>query len=219
MKVLIAAATAFEIAPFQKRWSEAQRPPGLDIHTLITGPGLLASSFALTRALLQDPQPQWVIQAGIAGSFSEKFPPGAVALVSQDRMGDTGVVEQGSFRDIFQMGLLDPNQFPFKDGALPNPYLGKANKLGLPEANAITVNEITTSTDRINTIRVNYGADLESMEGAALHYAALQLQLPFLQLRSVSNYVGERDKSKWMIDPAIHRLNVTLFRLLETLSA
>lgn len=219
MKVLIVAATAFEIAPFQKRWSETERPPGLDIHTLITGPGLLASSFALTRALLQEPQPQWVIQAGIAGSFSEKLAPGTVALVSQDRMGDTGVVENGAFRDIFQLGLLDPNQFPFREGALPNPHLGKLKQLGLPEAKAITVNEITTSTDRINTLRNTYGADLESMEGAALHYAALQLQLPFLQLRSVSNFVGERDKSKWTIDPAIHILNETLFRLLETLSA
>lgn len=218
MKVLIAAATSLEIAPLQNERNSAALAPGLELEVLITGPGLLPSSFALTQALLQF-KPQWVIQAGIAGSFSASFPPGAIALVSEERMGDAGVTEAGQFRDLFQMGLLQPDHPPFRQGALSNPHLQKANRLGLPEAKAITVNEITTAPERIQFLRQQYAPDLESMEGAALHYAALQLAIPFLQLRAVSNMVGERDKSKWIMAPAIARLNETLFRILETLTA
>jgi futalosine hydrolase len=35
------------------------------------------------------------------------------------------------------------------------------------------------------------------MEGAALHYTCLMEKIPFMQLRSISNYIAERDKSKW----------------------
>jgi futalosine hydrolase len=52
------------------------------------------------------------------------------------------------------------------------------------------------------------------MEGAALHYVALCEKIPFLQLRAVSNYVGERDKNKWALREAIANLNMELQRIL-----
>ncbi len=53
------------------------------------------------------------------------------------------------------------------------------------------------------------------MEGAAFHYACLQENIPFLQLRSISNYVEVRDKSKWKIQLAIKELNDTLIKYFE----
>ena len=52
------------------------------------------------------------------------------------------------------------------------------------------------------------------MEGAALHYVCLSEKIPFLQLRSVSNYVGERDKNKWAVREAIANLNIELQKIL-----
>ena len=52
------------------------------------------------------------------------------------------------------------------------------------------------------------------MEGAALHYVALQEKIPFLQMRSLSNFVGERDKSKWVMDIVIVNLNIELERII-----
>ena len=43
---------------------------------------------------------------------------------------------------------------------------------------------------------------IESMEGAALHYVCLMEKIPFLQIRSISNYIGERDKKKWNMKDA-----------------
>jgi futalosine hydrolase len=55
------------------------------------------------------------------------------------------------------------------------------------------------------------------MEGAALHYIGLKENIPFLQLRSISNYVGERDKEKWQLQEAIRNVNLVLQELLTKL--
>ena len=78
----------------------------------------------------------------------------------------------------------------------------------------VTINEITTDKARSAFYRNNLNAEIETMEGAALHYVCLSEKVPFLQLRSASNYVGERDKSKWALHEAIANLNIELQRLL-----
>jgi futalosine hydrolase len=58
---------------------------------------------------------------------------------------------------------------------------------------------ISTSAEKINVFAEKYNADIESMEGAALHYVCAMQQIPFIQIRGISNMVGERDKTKWKI--------------------
>lgn len=62
-----------------------------------------------------------------------------------------------------------------------------------------------------------YDPTIESMEGAALHYVCREFNIPFIQLRAISNYVGERDKSNWKIQEAIENLNQTILRFIDKL--
>jgi futalosine hydrolase len=55
------------------------------------------------------------------------------------------------------------------------------------------------------------------MEGAALHYVCLQQQQSFLQLRGISNAVGERNKEKWATGEAVTNLNKELKILIQNL--
>jgi futalosine hydrolase len=41
------------------------------------------------------------------------------------------------------------------------------------------------------------------MEGAAFHYIGIMKSIPFIQIRGISNFVGERNKKNWKIDEAI----------------
>jgi futalosine hydrolase len=41
--------------------------------------------------------------------------------------------------------------------------------------------------------------------------------IPFVQIRSISNYVGERNKQKWKLKEAVQNLNKELIRLVEGL--
>ena len=82
----------------------------------------------------------------------------------------------------------------------------------------MTINEITTSKEKIAYYKNELNAQVETMEGAALHYVCLQENVSFLQIRSLSNFVGERDKNKWRLKEAIASLNSELQRIILKLN-
>lgn len=205
MNVLVVAATKFEIEPFLR----LNDTPDV----LITGVGIPSTIFNLTKKLLQANY-GLVIQAGIAGSFTGSLQNGSVALIEKDTFADIGVDEKGNFKTLFDMGFVNENEFPFTQGWLANqhPYLTKPS---LPIASSITVNKITDDINEIRSLSKKFNAGIESMEGAALHYVCLQQKINFLQLRSISNVVGERDKRKWAMKEAITNLNIELKKIIE----
>ena len=82
---------------------------------------------------------------------------------------------------------------------------------------AVSVNEITTSAQKVKFYKQSFSPVVESMEGAALHYVCLMDKIPFLQIRSVSNYIAERNKKKWNMKESIMNLNNELITLLHKL--
>jgi futalosine hydrolase len=210
MIILLAAATTFEIQPAIDALSAGGA--GLDVRPLITGVGAMAAAWSIMRQLDRE-RPGLIIQAGIAGCLTGQSP-GKVFTVGEDQFSDQGAWEEGRFKTLFDMKLADGDAFPFTGGQLINPFRPLMELTGLPCVGALTVNEITTNPERIRWYQQNTAAVVESMEGAALHYVCLQAGVPFLQLRSVSNAVGVRDKAKWDIKLAITRLNETLIPLL-----
>ena len=198
MNLLIVAATRFEIEPFLKEKNNAE--------VLITGVGVPATIFHLTKKLLEK-KFDLVIQAGIAGTFNDHFNLADTVLVKEDTFSDLGIEEEGKFKTLFETGFQDKNNFPYAEGWLVNnhPYL-KKNKS--PVAKGITVNTVSDNHLKNQFNKEKFGTDIESMEGAAFHYVCLQQKINFLQLRSISNIAGERNKSKWKIKNAIDNLNI-----------
>ena len=213
MRVIITAATVAEWMPsfleMNKLYtSESQR---LQVRFHQSGVGMLATAVSLTR-LVWEEKPDLVIQAGIAGCFDQSIPLGKVIIVNEEVLADMGVEEDGKWKDIFDLKLEKSSYHPFEKRKLPNPWLTKFNFLKLPEVNAITINEISTNQERIQELVKKYNPTIESMEGAALHYVCREANIPFLQIRAVSNYVGDRDKKNWEIKLAISNLNQTLLK-------
>ena len=208
MQILLCSATSFEIAPLLR----VKENPGYEnVQILITGVGMLNTAYHLTRAICLSP-PSLVILAGIGGSFAPNME-GRTFIIREDFPADLGVEENGVWKDLSQLGLQDNNQFPFTDGLLVNPTAWQHP--GIDYARGCTINEISSNPARIRQIRENYHPDVESMEGAAIHYICLQEGIPFLHLRSVSNEVGERDKRKWKMELAIRNLNDVLLKLID----
>ena len=205
MKILVVSATEHEIAPYR-----IKHP---DTEILITGVGVPATIFHLTKTLLQTTY-DLVLQCGIAGTTEDDIRSGQVVLVKEDKFGDIGIESEGDFEDLFIYGLAQPDEFPFNNGWLvnDNPYF---NNYPGRKIYGITVNMITDDPKRIEQIREFSVAHVQSMEGAAFHYVCLQLNVPFLQVRGISNKVGERDKAKWEMEMAIQNSNIELDKLIE----
>jgi futalosine hydrolase len=223
MNCLLVAATAREIAGFLEHYRNSDKPSFVDIHidVLISGIGLTATTYSLTRQFTLK-KPDLVIQAGIAGCFDKKIPLGTVVGVKQDTIADESVIASTAtgrkkLQTLFDMKLVSPNQAPYTKGWLVNPDDGIMKRNKIKAVKAISVNQITTSKQMIGLYEETFRPVVESMEGAALHYVCLSEKIPFLQLRSISNYIGERNKSKWNMKDSIANLNKELIRLLESL--
>jgi futalosine hydrolase len=221
MHIVLAAATRLEIqATIDFLGVNAFQIGPHETDVLVTGVGSIAATYSLARQVAAR-RPSLVIQAGIAGCFASGAgpAPGEVVVVREEALGDLGVWEGQGFRTLFDLKLTGKNDPPFSDGFLRNPYEKLLAFSGLGQVRGITVNEITTGQDRIGWYQQNLQPVVESMEGGALHYVCLQEKIAFLQIRSVSNAVGERDKAKWDIGAAVKNLNDTLISLLNGLAA
>ncbi len=209
MQILVVAATSMEIAPFMAKWPVADH--------LITGVG---SPFAIYHIMQRMHQIDYdlVVQAGIAGSYLKDMALGDVVAVSKDNFADIGIVENNQWITMFESGFATASEFPFTNGWLVNN--GRLlDDLDLQKVNAITVNTVTDEAERINQLVAKFDPQIETMEGAALHYVCLQQNIPFLQMRGISNYVGERDKTKWNMEGAVYNLNNELQSLYKRLLA
>ena len=216
MRVIITAATDLEMAGCAKKASQLFKKSKIKISFHATGIGILASGVKLTQ-LATTHQPNLMIQMGIAGSYVKTEPLGKVWVVASESIADLGVREKGVFKDLFESQLLKDNEAPFKKRKITNPNIKTLNVLKTNTATAVTINEITTAPKRIKEIMEAHTPVLESMEGAALHYVGSITNTPFIQIRAVSNYVGERNKAKWKLKESIEQLEAYVLTYLATL--
>jgi futalosine hydrolase len=220
-KILIVAATPFEIQPFMeflKQSAQIKYNPlfgqnGYEFDVLITGVGIANTALKLGKTLSKKPY-DFALNAGIAGSFNRKILRGDVVEVVSEQYGDLGVEEaDGRFSDMFETGLMDKDEKPFKDGKLLNtkPLKLKTAKL----VSGLTVQKVHGFTDSIEAVLAKYRTDIETMEGAAFFQACLTEGVAFCQIRAISNYVEPRNRENWKLKEAIENLNAYLIVLFE----
>jgi futalosine hydrolase len=215
MNILITAATAIEIRPFLDYLKG--RKDSADIDVLITGIGLTATTYSLSKQFILK-RPGLVIQAGVAGSFDLSVEPGEVLIIKRDTIADQSVAELNKLKTLFDLKLVPHNQHPYKKDWLVNPHKKFLKVAGLRQVKGISVNQISTDKKVIRYYRDSFNPVTESMEGAALHYVCLMENIPFIQLRSISNYIGERNKKKWDMQGSVKNLNDCLVDMIEKIN-
>ncbi|MEJ8818175.1 futalosine hydrolase [Lacibacter sp. H407] len=218
MNCLVVSATVLEIKPFIQHCRTTNKLDYIDLQLdfLVTGVGSINTTYALMKHL-QVKKPDIVIMAGIAGAFDQSLNLGDVVAVKQEALADLGVQEIDGYKDVFDLKLLSANEFPFKQKKLVNPFTMLMERTKLPLVGSVTVNQITSAKKTAELYQTKYKAKIENMEGAALHLVCMKENIPFVQIRSISNYVGERNKQKWKLKEAVQNLNKELIRLVEGL--
>lgn len=215
MNCLVIAATPIEIAPFLT-YLKKEKKIKYEIDVLITGIGLTAATYALLNQI-NIKKPAFIIQAGVGGCFDINIKLGTVVAIKKETIADQSVVELKTLKTLFDLKLLPQNKNPFSNGWLVNSN-DILRKIKLKKVTGISVNEITTDKKKVKLYRDRFKPVIESMEGAALHYVSLMEKIPFLQIRSVSNYIAERNKQKWNMKEAVENLNKELISILIQLN-
>lgn len=224
MHILLVSATAAEIAPtvnfleqqfIHDSTSKAFHRNSLQVTPLVTGVGMVATTWALAHFFAAHRSIDWALNAGISGALDTNYKKGDVVHVIAEQFADLGIEEaDGRFTDLFELGLVSPNDPPFTIGELCN--ISAEQTSFLPAVRGITVNRVHGNTHSIERLRTKYPmAQIESMESAAFFYACLLGKIPFMAIRSVSNYVEPRDRETWEINLAINNLNAVLIEMIK----
>jgi futalosine hydrolase len=199
MKTLVVAATRAEVAECCHIFNLAEgnfiQTPHFDL--LITGVGMTATAFALGQHLSPASGYKLVINLGIAGCYDRTIALGSLVNVVSDEFSELGAENKDEFLTIDAMGF-GKSSYTAKNIPV---------SINLPEVNGITVNKVHGNKESIAAITQRLNPVTESMEGAAVFYCCAQLDIPCIQIRSISNYVEERNRDNWNIGLAIKNLN------------
>lgn len=225
MRILVAAATAAEVAPLIAAAgigdTASERPcrgriASHDIELLVTGVGMVATAFWSATALARTPY-DFALNLGLCGAFDRTLPLGAVVHVVSDRLSELGAEDGDAFLTLSELGLMRPDEHPFRGGAIVNEPLPAIDALRrLPAVSAITVNTVHGRAASIDDAARRFAPQVESMEGAAFMYACALGAVPYAQVRAVSNFVEPRNRAAWQIGPAIAALSAAALEILET---
>jgi len=204
MKILIVAATEFEIAKSIPTLKEYQ------VDYLITGVGMTATAFALGSRLAVESY-DLLLNVGIAGTFDTSQRLGTLVSVIQDSIFELGAEDQEEFIPIEKLGF---GQSSFQE-KLPEKTL-KSSYTRLLRVPGITVNKVHGNKNTIELLRTSFAPHtIETMEGAAFFYAASQVNTPAIQVRALSNYVESRNTENWEISKAVEELNAWLIEFMK----
>jgi futalosine hydrolase len=150
---------------------------------------------ALERAALERAWPTVLLHIGIAGA--QTLEPPALVLGSE-----------AVYADVLDAKAV----FPRIDRVEPDPALLAIVRDLLPDAHVLPI----ATTGRVGGGTV---CEVEAMEGFGVLRAAAQAGVPALEIRAVSNAVGEPDRTRWRIDDALAVLASSVARLIEGLHA
>ena len=174
--MLVVAATDRELALLD----------GLD--TFCCGVGPVEAALRTARAL-EERRPDFVVQAGIAGSRT--LEPPALVLGSEAVYCD----------------LIDPGStFPRIERTQPDAALLEKSRSALPEAEVLPI-------ATCGKVGGGTGFDVEAMEGFGVLRACELAGVPAVELRVISNSPDEADRASWRFDEAFSALAEALHRL------
>jgi futalosine hydrolase len=184
---------------------EAQRLPSLrHSRMIISGIGAVNAALSTQAALLEQPA-DLVLSVGIAGAYLNSGLQLTDCIVSSALVYAGLGVQKGSRVEALGFPIA-PDVFQ----VLPvwNKAQTFAQNTNLEFGMIATLETVTTNQARAKAIEKQFSARAEAMEGAGVAQAALRLAVPCLELRSISNLVG--DRQNWQLQAALAALGQTL---------
>ncbi|MBT4399243.1 MAG: hypothetical protein HOD37_07140 [Bacteroidetes bacterium] len=217
MKELIIVATDIEIKPFLLKNGFTDDMEQGKVYTIsdrfdlmITGPGIPQTLLYLA-AYFQEYLAKGVIQLGFAGSYNSDIEPGMMVETIEDCFGDQGIDDRGTFIPFHALTENVSMNSGVAAGWLRSLRIEKGEEKNcfakLRKVKGITVSMGSGSQGRIELMLTSWSPDVETMEGAAALLYCNENDLPFRQIRSVSNWVEPRDFSRWKTELAAQKLS------------
>ena len=179
------------------------------VRVLTVGVGPVEAAIATTRALAQSPF-GYVVNAGIAGVFRSRGAVGDAIVVRAEALADFGL--EGGAPLALPGGAHVIDRVDADAG-----LVARCASTGLRVGSGLTVAQVTTTDATADRFLARYAADVESMEGFSVLRAAADAGIPAVEVRGISNYVGDRARSEWDFAAGTRATVRALHAILSTL--
>ena len=201
-RVLIVAATSAEAGAVRDVIGDSR-----EVDVLVCGVGKSAAATA-TALRLAGGGVDAVVSFGVAGAY----PQSGLALADVVVATEVAVVDEG---------LAGPSGFtPFArpDMEVPGaawtpacPRLRSALTVGTDvRTGRIATVSVCAGTEELARARAAAGSLCEAMEGAAVALVAARYDVPFAEVRGISNHCGPRDGAPFELDAAVRNAAAAL---------
>jgi futalosine hydrolase len=181
--------------------------PRAGIETLVTGIGPVDAAARVAKALALHKY-DMVLNAGIAG-----------AMRGTAQVGDGVIVGEELYELELETGSpisLPPGNLVATRVPADQQLIEAVTALGFPLVRGITVSRVTATDETAQRLRER-GAEIETMEGFAVMRAAQLAGVPCIELRGISNVVGNRENAEWDLNAGISGLRRILNATLDLL--
>lgn len=198
MKIAIIAAMTEELAPFRKHYTSEQiwqkgktsiEKINEQLYLVASGIGKVNAS-ATAAWLNEKIKPDLIINTGTTGSFSEQLALGSVICSQEFVYSDVDATGFGyAFGQVPQM----PARY-FVDSSYLNlvEKISQEKRLNVAFGTIVTADSFMSDTETVAKIKKRFPTALGSdMESCAIVQVAAFYNIPVLNIRGVSDYVGQ----------------------------
>ncbi|MFC0560723.1 futalosine hydrolase [Halalkalibacter alkalisediminis] len=172
----------------------------------VVGVGVISAAVN-TAYLLASTEYDLVINAGIAGGFKGKADIESVVVSSELIAADLGAESKEGFLSLEELKLgsacVKVNETLYTSVTTALREKGQKVQSG-PILTLSTVTGTRETAEKLERAVPN--AVAEAMEGFGVAVAAQKRKIPILEIRTISNMVGPRDRNAWKIKEALATL-------------
>jgi futalosine hydrolase len=182
-----------------------------------------------TTLLIEQFSPRVIVHLGIGGAYSSShLRIGDIVVAEKEIYGDEGIFLKDGFHSAETIGipflvrgrkryfnefLLDRKLSRMAD-RIARTTLGTSHKK-VKSGPFLTLSACTGTLKRAKELERRFHAICENMEGAAVAHVCASCGIPMVEIRGISNMVGERDKKKWDIHLAAQNCQKVVMELLR----
>ena len=201
--ILAIAATQLEMDPF----IDAINGTESQCITLVGGVGPVETALRLATFLAkQQGVIDLVVNFGIGGAYidEENAHPNLldICLAECEIAGDFGVCLEESM-EYFDTALSGGVEYPVdKQWFEKSSKVLKQKRIVFHSGPFITVNSVSGTRKRGDMLQRRWNGLCENMEGASVARVCREFGLPFVELRSISNLVEDRNQASWKLHEA-----------------
>ena len=177
-----------------------------------------------TTLILENNEIDFLVLFGIAGAYLNANV-GDVVVAQSENYGEEGVMTTKGWKsmDFTGFALLKTeveyfNSFPM-DRKLLHLAINVSKDIGLNThaGHFITVSQCSGTLISGEIMQKRFNGLCENMEGAAVAHICAIYGVPMIEIRGISNLIGDRDMKKWNIPLAVSNCNKAVSELVRGL--